>query len=167
MARALIPSYQVVLALKTLITSDYNTTRNSVPDMVWKDFPHKVVDAKTKYPRISVIDVSQSGEPVSIGNKGSSENTYAVQIDLWIWNKPKDFQILTVNSVTMSGTRARDVIAQDVMFLLRKNFYTNTSLSGYYDYRVLSNVIIPFDEDKGILRRSIVIQFKEMDTATS
>jgi len=167
MARANVPSFQVTSALRTLITTDYNTTRSSVNNMVWKDYPRKAVDAKTKYPRITVMDVTQTGDPVSVGNNSVQENAYTVQLDVWVWDKPGDSQTVTVNSTTMSGTRARDTIAIDVMFLLRKNFYTNASLSGYYSYKVISNTVIPFDEDKGILRRSIVIEFSEMDTAAA
>ena len=157
------PAYQVELALRTLITSDYNTTRNSVANMVWKGWPRKDL-AKASYPRISIISVTETGDPVSIGQKTATENMYILQIDVWIWDKPSDPQFVTVNSTVMAGIRARDTIARDVLYLLRKNFYTNTSLTGYYEYRVRANRVIPFDEKDGLQRRSIEIEFKEMDT---
>ena len=158
------PAYQLELALRTLITKDYNTTRNDVKKMVWKDWPRKDI-TKSSYPRISIMDVTETGDPVSIGQKAATENTYILQIDVWIWDKPNDPQFLTVNSTNMAGTRARDTITRDVLYLLRKNFFTNTSLIGYYDYRVRANRVIAFDEKSGILRRSIEIEFKEMDTS--
>lgn len=160
-----VPAYQTVLALRGLISSDYNTTRNDVNKLIWKDWPRKDL-TKASYPRISVMEVTETGDAVSIGNTTSTENMYILQIDIWIWDKPNDAQFLTVNSTTMSGTRARDAITRDVLYLLRKNFYTDTNLSGYYDYRVRANRVIPFDEKIGILRRSIEIEFKEMDTSS-
>ncbi len=163
MAKTNVPAYQLTLALRGLISSDYNTTRASVPDLVWKDYPRKVVDAKSKYPRITILSVSETGEAVSIGNITSTENTYIVQIDVWMWDKTGDPLFVTVDSIVMSGTRARDEIARDVLYLLRKNFYTDANL-GYYGYRIRANRIIPFNEKDGILRRSIEIEFKEIDS---
>ena len=157
------PEYQLVLALRTLITKDYNTTRNNVNNMVHKDWPRKDL-SKNSYPRISISPITETGNPVSLGQKEATENTYIIQMDVWIWDKPEDAQYLTVNAVSMSGTRARDTITRDVLYLLRKNFYTNTSLIGYYDYRVRANRVIAFDEKEGLQRRSVEIEFKEMDT---
>ncbi|KKK57314.1 hypothetical protein LCGC14_3055730, partial [marine sediment metagenome] len=56
-------------------------------------------------------------------------------------------------------------IAREVLFETRNHFYTDSNLSNYYGYRVRANRVIPFDEKDGILRRSIEIEFKEMDTA--
>ena len=159
------PAYQLVLALRGLISSDYNTTRNNVNQAVWKDFPRKDL-TKNSYPRISIMEVTETGDAVAIGNNTSTENTYVIQIDIWHWDKPKDPLFVTVDSTSMAGTRARDEIARHVLYLLRNNFYTDTNLSGYYDYRVRANRVIAFDEDDGILRRSIEIEFKEMDTST-
>ena len=164
MAKTSVPSYKLTLALRGLISSDYNTTRASVNDLVWKDYPRKPVDNKDKYPRITIFSVTETGDPVSIGNTTATENTYIIQIDVWMWDKPGEALIVTVDSVTMSGTRARDEIARHVLYLLRNNFYTDSNLSNYYDYRVRANRIIPFDEKDGVLRRSIEIEFKEMDT---
>jgi len=157
------PEYQLVLALRGLITSDYNTTRSSVNKMVHKDWPRDDL-TKNSYPRIHFSSVTETGNPVSIGQKAATENTYIIQMDVFMWDKPKDDLFVTVNSTTMSGTRARDTITRNVLYLLRKNFYTDTNLTGYYDYRVRANRVIPFDEKKGLQRRSIEIEFKEMDT---
>jgi len=164
MSKTAEPAYQLLLALRGLITSDYNTTRNDVNKMVWKDLPRKDI-TKNSYPRISIMDITETGSPVSIGNNTSTENNYIVQIDVWMWDKIKDPLFVTVDSVSMSGTRARDEIARHVLYLLRRNFYTDTNL-GYYDYKVRANRPLSFDEDSGILRRSIEIEFKEMDTGT-
>ena len=159
------PSYQLVLALRTLITSDYNTTRNNPKQMVWKDLPRKDI-TKNSYPRISIMEVTETGSAVAIGATTSTENTYVVQLDVWMWDKPQDPLFVTVDSTVMAGTRARDEITRDILYLLRNNFYTNTSLSGYYDYNVRANRIVSFNENDGILRRSVEIEFKEMDTST-
>jgi len=159
------PAYQLVLALRTLITSDYNTTRNNVKQMVWKDFPRKDL-TKNSYPRISISEITETGDAVAIGSTTSTENTYLVQLDIWMWDKPQDPLFVTVDTNVMAGTRARDEIARHILYLLRNNFYKNTSLTGYYDYRVRTNRQFAFDEDLGLLRRSIQIEFKEMDTST-
>ena len=151
------------MALRGLISSDYNTTRNNVNKMIHKDWPREDL-TKNSYPRIHFSSVTETGDAVAIGQKASTENTYVIQMDIWVWDKPSDPQFLTVNSTTVSGTRARDEIARNVLYLLRKNFYTDSNLTGYYDYRVRANRVIPFDEDKGLQRRSIEIEFKEMDT---
>ena len=164
MAVANTPEYQLVLALRGLISSDYNTTRNNVNTMIWKDLPRADL-TKNSYPRISITAITETGDQVSIGNKVSTENTYITQIDVWMWDKPGDPLFVTVSSTSMSGTRARDAIVREVLYLLRKNFYTDANL-GYYGYKVRANRIIPFDENSGLLRRSIEIEFKEMDTGT-
>ena len=166
MTKTNIPEYQLMLALRGLIGADYNTARDEVIDLVWKDFPRKVVDTKDKYPRITIFLVTETGVPVSVGNNTATENTYIIQIDIWMWDKTKDNLYVKVDNVTMSGTRARDEIARHVLYLLRNNFYTDDNLSGYYDYMVRANRVIPFHEADGILRKSIEIEFKEMDTST-
>lgn len=165
MAKTSVPSYKFQLFLRNIISSDYNTTRGSVSSMVWKDYPIKSL-SKNSYPRISIFTVDETGDPVAIGNITSTENMYILQIDIWMWNKPKDALAVTVGGNTMAGTRARDEITRDVLHLIRNNFYTNANMTGYYDYRVRAVRIIPFDEDDGILRRQIEIEFKEMDTST-
>ena len=159
------PSYQIVLALRGLITSDYNTTRNNVKQIIWKDYPRKDL-SKNSYPRISIMDITETGDPVAIGSPTYMENIYVLQIDIWMWDKPNDPLFVTVDSTSMAGTRARDEITRDVLYKLRKNFTTDSNLSSYYDYRVRANRVISFDEDDGILRRSIEIEFKEMDNAS-
>ncbi len=166
MAVASVPEYQVQLFLRNIITADYNTTRNDVNKMVWKDWPRKDI-SKSSYPRISVLGITETGDAVAIGQNTATENTYVCQIDIWVWDKPGDAQLLTVNSTTVSGTRARDAIARDVLFEMRNHFYTDSNMTGYYDYRVRAVRTLPFDENDGILRKSIEIEFKEMDTTTS
>ena len=146
-----------------MITTDYNTTRDNPKKMVHKDWIRADL-TKNSYPRIHFSAITETGDPVSIGQKAATENTYIIQMDIWIWDKPKDPLFLTVNSTTVSGTRARDDITRNVLYLLRKNFYTDSNLTGYYDYKVRSSRIIPFDEKDGLQRRSIEIEFKEMDT---
>lgn len=163
MARVNTPEYQLVLALRGLITTDYNTTRDNVNKMVHKDWIRADL-TKNSYPRIHFSPITETGDSVAIGQKASTENTYIIQMDIWIWDKPKDPHFLTVNSVSMSGTRARDTITRDILYLLRKNFYSDSNLTGYFDYRVRANRVIPFDEKEGLQRRSIEIEFKEMDT---
>ena len=84
MAKTSVPAYKFTLALRGLISSDYNTTRDNVDDLVWKDYPRKAVDSKSKYPRITIFSVTETGEPVSIGNTTATENPYIIQIDVWI-----------------------------------------------------------------------------------
>ena len=163
MSQPNVPEYQLVLALRGLITSDYNTTRNNPKKMVHKDWPRTDL-TKNSYPRIHFSSVTETGDAVAIGQKASTENTYVIQMDIWIWDKPEDAHFLTVNNNTVSGTRARDEITRNVLYLLRKNFYTDSNLTGYYDYRVRKNRVIFFDEKEGLQRRSVEIEFKEMDT---
>ena len=166
MPKTSVPAYQLTLALRNLIVFDYNNTRNNVEDLVWKDYPRKTVDVKSKYPRITIFKVTETGDPVSIGNTTSTENLYIMQIDIWMWDKIGDALYIEIDGVRMSGTRARDEMARHVLYLLRKYFYTDGNLIGYYDYRVRADRTIPLDEPSGILRRSIEIEFKEMDTST-
>jgi len=160
-----VPEYQMVLFLRGIISSDYNTTRNNVSKMIWKDLPRKDI-TKNSYPRISIVEVTETGDAVAIGQKTATENIYVCQIDIWIWDKPDDTHLLTVGGNVVSGTRARDEIAREVLYKMRNNFYSDTNMSGYYDYRIRAVRTLPFDENIGILRKQIEIEFKEMDTST-
>ena len=155
------PAYQTALMLRAQIANDYNTTRDNINQMIWPGWPRKDL-VKSSYPRISIIKISETGVAVAIGATTATENTYILQIDIWIWDKTKDPQLVTVDSNVVSGTRARSEIEREVLDELRNHIYTDTNTIGYYDYNVRASRQIPFDEDIGILRQSIEIEFKEI-----
>ena len=111
------PTYQTMLFLRAIISTDYNTTRNSVNTMIWPDFPRKDL-TKQSYPRISVIGVTETGDSVSIGGLKKQQFNYVLQLDIWHWDKPKDALIVTVGGSTYSGVAARDRIGRDVIDLM-------------------------------------------------
>ena len=65
MAATNVPEYQLVLALRGLISTDYNTTRNNVNNMVHKDWIRDDL-SKNSYPRIHFSAVTETGDRKSV-----------------------------------------------------------------------------------------------------
>lgn len=158
-------SQEPIMAIVKLIraqVTDPNTTRNSLP--VFPDWPRKDL-TKGSYPRVSVTRISETETPTSIGATNYMEDEIHLQIDVWIWAKKNDAQILTISSVTYSESKLRDYFARDIINKLRQNFYSDSNTAGYFDFVVTGVADLDFDEVDGIMRTAIDIEIKRMETS--
>ncbi len=159
-----------IIAVQSLLRAqmtDYNSTDRIGDNWIYPDWPRVTGNgalSKNSYPRISIIDISETGEPLTIGNTAGLFQTILLQIDVWIWSKDKDAMILVIDSDNYEGTRLRDKIARDVINELRNHFYSDTNTKyEYSDFNVTGMRSIDFDEVSGILRKTIDIQFTKVE----
>jgi len=161
------PVMAIVKLLRAQLT-DYNSGSRVGTNWIYPGWPRVSGDgalSKNSYPRISIITISETGEPACIGATDRFLQTITLQIDVWVWAREGDTMILTISEDTYEGTKLRDKLVRDVIDALRDNFYTDDNTCGIYSDLMFTGARpIDFDEAEGILRKLVEIEFTKIQT---
>ena len=157
----------VVSLLRSRLT-DYNFNNRpsinigNIPTKIWvTDYWPRLDLGKNSYPRISVMEVTETGEIQDIAR--NMEYNTRLQIDVWVWagNDGKDSMLLTIAGTVYEGQKLLDLIAMDVKHALDdKKSDFNTSFNILHDYKLFAKVDMGQDPDrKQCIRKRIEIGF--------
>ncbi len=142
--------------------TDLNSDRDNTTDMVMPDYPRKIKNDKTTYPRVQVTQSDEEAERAGIGST-VEKVTATFEVIVHIWNKESDEQILKVDGVDRSETWLRDKIAREVSDVLRQRFLQDSNdkdphIKKYWAYQRLRSEPQEFDEEEGIMHQEIEFQ---------
>jgi len=126
--------------------------------------------SKTDYPRIAVKQEIIEGIKAGTSSQLQKQRISCL-ITLLAWGKDGDLQILSITegspSVTdnYEGNRLLDFIAEKIEKALRSQFYIQPNydkdalLQLFYDYELVRSEPLDFDEEEGIWKHEIEIEF--------
>jgi hypothetical protein len=160
------PIMNIVKFLRMRMT-DFSTTRANTATMIYPNYPRPQTKlTKTSYPRVSLEKVDEDTEPVGITNNQAARQTIRLKILSVVWAAKSDFQEFTIGDTTYQGSALLDKVSREVSDILREGFYKrprytqDPHLQDYYAYISDRNENLEFDEDEGLMKNEIEIQFE-------
>ena len=127
-------------------------------------FPDKPRDdlSITKYPRMGVIAITQSENPMGVGTGPPLWMDGVYQIDVVAAKGQK----CLINSEVKEGQDVANHIARIAISRLADGTLSKIGLK-LYTPRILSNIPVPFNEEQNVFRRLIEVQFNAQNIGKS
>ena len=156
------PKNEVITVLRARLT-DYNSSARtpSGSNWIYPDFPRLDL-GKNSYPRISVMDVTETAEIIDIGR--NMKYFPRLQIDVWVWAgiDGKDSNLITISTVVYEWQKLLDLVARDVISALDTNksdFDDDTNI--LHNLKMLAKIDMGADpERRQVIRKRIEISFE-------
>ena len=156
---AIEPKNEIITSLRARLT-DYNSGSRDGEQWILPFFPSLNLK-KNSYPRISVTEISETGEIINV-NRDMVYHSRC-QIDVWVWQglDSSDTMILIISSTNYQGQKLLDLIARDI----RNSLDTNKSdfdddTNKLHNYKLLSAVDMGPDPDRPqVIRKRIDVEF--------
>jgi len=157
--------YQIDLDNKTVTftVAPASGTDNVVIDYDYGShwvFPDKPRDdlSKSSYPRIGVTLITESGDP-----NGASENDTFDQVVFQIDVVTSKDLLCTIDTEIKEGQDVTTYIARQVVSKIKSRWRAQL-FNELFDPRIINNFNQPFEEDKGVFRRIVEVQFSTNNT---
>ncbi|KKK71871.1 hypothetical protein LCGC14_2909570, partial [marine sediment metagenome] len=124
---------------------------------IFPDKPRGDLD-ESKYPRISVIPLTQSELPLGIGVGGPYWMDGVYQIDTVAYKGQK----CIINTETKEGQDVANYLGRQAISALTRGTLNKLGLK-LYTPRIITNIPLPFNEEHNIFRRMIEVELNAQD----
>ena len=114
--------------------------------------------SESKYPRMGVMTITQSENPMGVGVGGPYWMDGVYQIDVVTYKGQK----CIINGETKEGQDVANYIGRQAISALTRGTLTNLGLT-LHTPRIITNIPLPFDEEKNQFRRLIEVQLNAQD----
>lgn len=150
-----------MITLKTATSNDvvvnYKTALSG-SQWIFPDFPHEKITATNAFPRISVVDVSESVTRGHIGS-GAIKGEDIVSLQISIWTKFAKQQILTVGDHSYSGESLADYLAMSVRAEILQHVNTELNPELIFTGDMMIHKAFPDQSRMLVWHKPIDIQF--------
>ena len=148
---------KVVALLRSRVT-DPNLTNRVGSQWIYPDKP-RVDLTKNSYPRISVLDSTETREIMDIAANTSKMNELAIWI--WVWGNRDDPMLLTISTVVYEGEYLADYLRELVKDEIEDHFSDlRAAVPCPHNYEIVGERDIPDPQDIGRIIKEIRIRLE-------
>ncbi len=144
------PTRVLINHLQTNLT-DYNSSnRTGGARWVFDNLPQIQDLKKNYYPRIGMEILAEPGELAGAGSDDMI-SPVTIRMNIYVY---KDLVLSSMQGQVLANQIGRDILSE-----LRQNWRTDSTLkTNLFNYRVIGNRQLAFDEIRGLFRRQVDIQ---------